>query len=139
MLAEFRGDGANGPISGASVLPNTSETGIDKLAIQYQANGPSATVEFYSLPLEGEWMGVEDVAQDMFSIYPNPVMNTLFIQAKSPVQAVLIYDLNGRLQVQKMLNSSKEGIDVSQLNTGIYFVKLQLQNGKTKTTKLIKR
>jgi endonuclease I len=67
------------------------------------------------------------------SLYPNPVSTTLFISAtqKSPLGdlgVVEIYDISGKLQLSTTLHNlaqfSTKTIDVSQLNSGTYFIKI---------------
>ncbi len=139
VLAEFRGDSNKGPVVAAGILPNVTGTGFDKLSIQYQTIGATALVEFYTLPLEGESMSVEKEELVQLKLYPNPVINTLHIQAQTPVKSVETYNITGQLQIQKALDIDRTSLDVSQLTTGIYFVEVHLENGTVKQSKLIKR
>lgn len=67
-------------------------------------------------------------------IYPNPAKGIVNIQSTEEIKSVEIYSLSG----QKILTSFSGQVDVSHLSKGIYIVKIQLQNGKTETHKLIK-
>jgi uncharacterized protein YjdB len=63
------------------------------------------------------------------SVYPNPVdgeaFNLRFV-GQAPVEAQLyLFDLTGTLVHQQTLNSDRNTIDVSQLTTGVYLIKLQ--------------
>jgi|GEM_PF-269682 len=68
-------------------------------------------------------------------IYPNPANDFVNIESKEGVRSAEIYSLAG----QKILSSNSPKIDVSHLNTGIYLMKILLENGKTETQKLIKK
>ncbi len=68
-------------------------------------------------------------------IYPNPTSDFVNVVSKEEINSVEIYSLTG----QKILSSSSNKVSVSHLNNGIYLVKIQLQNGKTETQKLIKK
>ncbi len=61
-----------------------------------------------------------------FSIYPNPTTRTVFM---NKLTDVAIYDASGK---RVLVKRSTTEVDVSQLNTGIYF----LQNGEGETIKL---
>jgi hypothetical protein len=66
-------------------------------------------------------------------MYPNPLKgNNLFIktQQDSPIK---IYNVLGKLILSDTVNSSKNKIDVSSLQKGIYLIKVT--SGKSTTTK----
>ena len=72
-----------------------------------------------------------------FEIYPNPAKNKLFI--KSPNQNNLnleIFNLEGKSVAQHQLKNKRE-VNISNLNSGIYLVKIKAENGATSTQKLI--
>ena len=72
----------------------------------------------------------ENVAS--FNIYPNPVNDKLYIETLTPALTVEIYDIYGR--VQNLSNSATQqlsnSIDVTNLNSGVYFVKVRTENGE---------
>ena len=75
-------------------------------------------------------MGIDETSAG-FSIYPNPVQDKLYIEAEAEIEEVVVYDVYGRVQnlrnseTQKLRNS----IDVSNLNSGVYFVKIKTEEG----------
>lgn len=68
-------------------------------------------------------------------VYPNPATDFVNIESKENVNSIEIIGLSG----QKLLNSIAKQINVSHLNQGIYIVKVQLENGKVETHKLVKK
>ncbi|WP_406683285.1 T9SS type A sorting domain-containing protein [Seonamhaeicola sp. MEBiC1930] len=74
--------------------------------------------------------------QDLsFSVYPNPVSDVVTIrnsQLKSA--AATVYDLNGRALLSRSLDTLVSEINVSNLTSGIYLVKVETEN-----TKFVKR
>ena len=68
--------------------------------------------------------GVNDLAEDGFSIFPNPANDKIQITGYKFNSALnySIFDLSGRKIVEQRI--SKLEIDVSQLSRGIYFLKL---------------
>ncbi len=76
--------------------------------------------------------GVEEFASS-FNIYPNPVSDRLYIEALTQTLTqtltVEIYDVYGRRQ--SMVNGQQSTvIDVSDLNSGVYFIKVVTENGE---------
>ena len=73
-----------------------------------------------------------EIAENNFNIYPNPVNDRLYIETESEIEEVVVYDVYGRVQnfrnseTQKLRNS----IDVSELNSGVYFVKVVTNDGE---------
>ena len=72
-----------------------------------------------------------------FSVYPNPVNNTLNISAGSTIDAVNIFDLTGREVLRATPNVDKTSLDVSSLNKGFYLLTVKSGNQEL-TTKLVK-
>ena len=65
------------------------------------------------------------------NLYPNPVQDKLYIEAETEIEEIVVYDVYGRVQnlrnseTQKLRNS----IDVSNLNSGIYFIQIKTEEG----------
>ena len=62
------------------------------------------------------------------NIYPNPVNDRLYIETEVEVREVVVYDVFGRQQTTD--NGQQTFIDVTNLNSGIYFVKVVAENGE---------
>ena len=120
------------------VLANTSLNGV---GIQ-NAILPAGTY-YFVISAAGEYTvdirlasDVEDDAaleenSTTFNIYPNPVNDRLFVDAETEIEEVVVYDIFGRQQVTE--TPSHQGnlsIDLSDLNSGIYFVKVKTENGE---------
>lgn len=88
--------------------------------------GNHGNYDYWIVKLSPEGLGVTDFDnQGAFSIYPNPVRNTLMISGISPNTKIMISGLNGEIIKEFTAKSSLESIDVSGLPAGVYFV-----NGK---------
>ncbi|WP_299012185.1 glycoside hydrolase family 9 protein [uncultured Polaribacter sp.] len=69
---------------------------------------------------------------DLIQLYPNPTKDKLFVNSGSrKIKNVSIYSIQGKLVFSANNNAQEQlkSIDVSNLNTGIYFVKLATDNG----------
>lgn len=82
------------------------------------------------------------VASEEFSaqiqLYPNPVNEVLHIQNNSAktIESVEVFSITGQLLFSRR---NSEEINMSQLNTGIYFVKLITSEGISVTKKVVKK
>ncbi|MEA3504649.1 MAG: T9SS type A sorting domain-containing protein [Bacteroidota bacterium] len=72
-------------------------------------------------------------------IYPNPGTDKLYIQSAFPVKEFQMNDINGRMVLKQHINSVTYGVDVSQLNSGIYLYQIIGIDGKIQRGKWIKR
>ena len=74
------------------------------------------------------------------SIYPNPTSGQLTVNSNEAIESVIIYDLSGRIVEMQNINAETTAhLNVAHLNSGIYFIKTQLLNNQTKTSKFIKQ
>jgi hypothetical protein len=82
-------------------------------------------------------LDVTKYAINSLVLHPNPVKNTVFIKGNTEsLTRIDIISING--QLIKTINSNFNRIDVSQLDTAIYFLKLYSAEGIT-TKRLIKQ
>lgn len=73
-----------------------------------------------------------------FSYYPNPVKNTLNIDAQNNIENVVMYNILGQEVLRTSPNSINSEVDMSALGTGAYFVKVTIA-GATQTVKILKQ
>jgi hypothetical protein len=76
-------------------------------------------------------LDINDITLDKFSIYPNPVVDKLHIESKNifEIKAVKIYTILGELVFSHKYKKEKNLIDLSSLNNGIYFMKIETKDG----------
>lgn len=75
------------------------------------------------------WNTSQDPKPKGPSFYPNPSEDFLFVQRLREVQArYMIYDLRGRQVDQQIQTGTLHSLDVSNLSSGIYFIKTQDKN-----------
>lgn len=72
------------------------------------------------------------------SLYPNPVKNELYLKTTTIIERLEIYSITGELVKQEstLINASK--INVENLVSGVYFLKLMTDEGVISTHKIIK-
>ena len=95
-------------------------------------NGKETSDESEEVCVKTLGEGVEE-HETSFNIYPNPVSDKLYIETltqtltQTQTQTVEIYDAFGRLQ--STVNGQQSMVDVSNLNSGVYFVKVVTNEG----------
>lgn len=83
-------------------------------------------------------LGLEEIENSSFTLYPNPVKNELSIQTDLQIEQIEIQNLEGKNLVSLVeLNNSKT-ISVNHLNSGVYLCKLTLIDGKMEVIKFVK-
>ncbi|WP_397362510.1 T9SS type A sorting domain-containing protein [Olleya sp. R77988] len=73
----------------------------------------------------------------LFSYYPNPVNNTLTLKAEKKISNISVYNMIGQEVYKNIPNSVNNILDMSNLQSGAYFVKVTIDN-VTETVKVIK-
>jgi ASPIC and UnbV/FG-GAP-like repeat/Secretion system C-terminal sorting domain len=80
--------------------------------------------------VEGFVVGLNEESNVALKVYPIPTDNFLFVDLKpnaNEVGLAVIYDLSGKLVLESIV--SKNGIDVSAIESGFYFVKVKTREG----------
>jgi hypothetical protein len=65
-------------------------------------------------------------------LYPNPVENILIVDLGSITEkaTIKIYDMNGRIVIERIANSGMNRFNTNKLPSGLYFVKITDSNGQ---------
>ncbi len=106
----------------------------------YEYEGDSTTIYLYSsdsgvniyfLKVEPLTTSVKpiDIMQEV-RVYPNPATDKVFVNVKKATQ-VAIYNLSGSMVKSRLIESSSDFIDVSDLQSGMYIIKSQMSNDFT--------
>lgn len=100
-------------------------------------NGAPQYAEGWMLYLDDLILGTPDVSDNAISSYPNPVRDILHLTSKENINSVEIYTMTGQQVSSNTTNDSNTEIDLSELSSGIYVVKMATDNG-IKNLKVIK-
>ena len=94
----------------------------------------------FSEILNTEWEKVEQILNvqhqtsnlNRISIYPNPATNELNLKLpnSSSINVVSILDFQGRIMMEKPLEKNEHSIDVSELPSGVYLLRVQSNDSK---------
>ncbi|MCB9260774.1 MAG: T9SS type A sorting domain-containing protein [Flavobacteriales bacterium] len=116
---------ANIKLQVSSLLINRGT--INPISLETTTNANNlATANIIWYDKHGWGVGVEEVAQNGLSVYPNPAsslvkVSSLFVSNSS--SKIKIVDLQGRVVLEKELDSTNS-VDVSSLNAGMYVVEV---------------
>lgn len=111
----------------------------------YTGPGSTATTEVQGkkykaiLTLIAQNLGVADARTvGDASITPNPASDFVTIKTKLTIDSVDILDLNGR-KVLNNLSLNDDKIDIRELSSGVYMLKINYKEGLSTTKKIIKK
>lgn len=76
--------------------------------------------------------------ENSFRIFPQPTNDYLTVSSLKQTKSYEIYNIEGRLLVGKEENNTNLKINVSHLNSGLYFLKLNFSDNTWTTNKFIK-
>jgi hypothetical protein len=104
------------------------------LVLIYASN--AAEFEFFVYPDES--LSVESFTIETFKYYPNPVVNTLTVEAKKTISNVSVLNIVGQQVLMDSPDSRKSTINMNELKDGVYFVTVTI-GGSQETFKVIKK
>ena len=112
----------------AYVIGTNQETTFEFYVVAFNDETESDPSEIYTVVVEDD--AIEEV-NTSFNVYPNPVNDKLVIETEEIVKEVVVYDVFGRHQDNKTTRQQVNlSIDVTNLNSGVYFVKVVTENGE---------
>ncbi len=158
------GTGTGAIVNGAFVNWGGKSNGAAKEPDNYLSNQNAAGIALASWPygIAGEWNDI-DMANTLYyvieydsssttgfnnlsnpksdvCIYPNPATKTLSIsshQTNNRISAIEVYNTVGTLAKKETeISDTRISLDVTEINTGIYFVNIQFENGDVLTRKV---
>ena len=88
--------------------------------------GSKVTGEIFSLVMDnsGYPLNVDEVNVAGSSIYPNPASDFVMIETENETE-VKIYSVSGQMVLRHNVSEGTNTIDVSKLNSGIYFIDVE--------------
>lgn len=109
-------------------IDNVVFPGFGRMAQQDTIDNPGVGIVNFVMPTAN------------IAVYPNPTSGQLTVSSNEAIRNITIYDLSGRLVESVNVNADTQvNLNVARLNSGVYFIKTQLENQQTKTSKFIKQ
>jgi hypothetical protein len=131
----------NDDVSGSSFKAEITTTLVDQQEYYIQVDGgpPSGTVGTFDIGVFGPTLSVDTINDEVaLSYFPNPVKDKLTLKAQQNIQNVSVYNMLGQEVMRAKMNVQRGDLDMSSLQAGPYFVKVNI-NGKVETLKIIKK
>ncbi|MNL05164.1 hypothetical protein D3C87_1257470 [compost metagenome] len=113
-------------VNGTTYYASQTIKGIEsknRLAVTAKLNGSLSTPDFVLAN---------------FRYFPNPVLHNLTISNSSIIDEVEVFSVSGKSILSKKVNSEHSEIDLSNVSSGVYLLKVKSE-GKTKTVKIMKK
>lgn len=89
--------------------------------------------------LNGEPIGIGNSMQSEVEIYPNPFTDWINIDIKNKIEKVEIFNFIGKKIMEQNLDLSNQKIILSELKSGIYFLKITDENRRIQTITIVKK
>ena len=110
------------------VWSSAEEIPFDPTTSAITAKETSNVVPSVKFAFEGD--AIEEMTSTSLLVYPNPVNDRLYIEAEVEIEEVVVYDVYGRQQELSAISGQQSVVDVTSLNSGVYFVKVVTRNGE---------
>jgi subtilisin-like proprotein convertase family protein len=122
------------PAQSLADLNNKSALGEWKLIVNDNVENNGGQVTGFSLAFcrLDQNLGLNTIKSSDFSIYPNPTRSSLNVNLNTDFvegSIISVIDLQGRVISNVKVNDSSTTIDVSNLQTGVYIVKIDSTKG----------
>ena len=86
--------------------------------------------------------GFEELINDKFSVYPNPTDRFINVELTTDIQSecrIDLYDVFGQLMSSTVITDTRAMIDLSEMASGIYFLKVVTEGNILETTLITKQ
>jgi len=80
---------------------------------------------------------IEELAGIPINVYPNPATDVLNIETDMDIESVTILNTTGQIVFQDQVNQNGTSIDLSNLQKGIYFVRMESEGELLSTKKIM--
>jgi len=99
-----------------------------ELVVFIQDANTKEVMNSYSVNL-GQVVGVAEMGEQYSRIYPNPATDKVSIESESTLKNISIFNINGQKVYEMALDQNNVDLNVDQLETGIYMIRLETESG----------
>lgn len=111
----------------------TQNVNGQSVAIWTEERNGTSNAYAQNFVVEQETAGTKELEEIKIEVYPNPTNGIVHLKLSTPIKSAEVLSLSGQLLIS--LNKV-DTIDLSFLNSGIYVLKLETQDGRVKTTRI---
>ena len=103
-------------------------------------NGTESGVQQQTITInDDETLGVTNFDINNFKYFPNPVEDILTISYNKNIESIAVYNLTGQEIMIQKVNSDNAKLDFSSFSTGTYLMNVFVEDGSSKTIKVIRK
>jgi N-acetyl-anhydromuramyl-L-alanine amidase AmpD len=123
----YEGNSVYAPVIGiydGTTIPSTININGGSVLVEFRTDCATTSAGF-DIAWNAVITGVNELEEDYFNLYPNPVKDQLILQFSAVNSgSVLITDITGKLVKEKSFNSTKKlTISVNEISNGVYLLK----------------
>jgi len=94
--------------------------------------------DYYDNNIKEQVVGITHIEQSKnVNIYPNPIQDQIIIESALHFKLVELYDMNGKLLIQKLDNPNTIQINQSTIDRGVYILKLTTSDSVSFNQKIV--
>ncbi|MDR1563048.1 MAG: CotH kinase family protein [Dysgonamonadaceae bacterium] len=109
------------------------------VAGQSVAHYPDGTGELkVGKPTKNTPNAIKSIGETSLRVYPNPVVESLTVEAESPITSIVISDISGRTVISIAGNGINQSVSTARLTSGIYLLTVETEQGRA-VKKIIKK
>lgn len=110
----------------------------DNTGLNIALSSYTSVIEISEYATAYYYLGNISFINSIGTIYPNPFSTTFSINTTENISEYSVFDISGKQTIKSYTKSDLDN-QTSKLVSGIYFLKLQFENGKNTNYKLIKK
>jgi hypothetical protein len=85
------------------------------------------------------YVGIDELGQMLFTCYPNPFSDQLFISSDMLIASYVITDVSGKIvAVQDGLSTNRHNIPLEFVSSGAYTIRIHTHSGRIATARIIR-
>lgn len=120
--------------TGTITAPADAPTGMHIMRVRMMWNNPPVPcglqaygeIEDYSVDV---LVGIEELDASLFQVFPNPANEQINVRSSIELNRIQIISISGQLVFDEKVNTMDYQIDVSDFVSGMYFIKLETDEG----------
>lgn len=129
---------AGGTINSSVIAFNWYKAGVThELANVSNITGSSTSQSAYYTSVPAN-LGLEESELINLLMFPNPTNGTIFINSDEVISKIEVYQLSGELAMEQTVNDHASEVSLSELNAGMYLVKVYGNNGAVSVKRISK-
>lgn len=115
--------------------------GVNMITAAYSAGFSTPRVEcrYYVLPRDSHAIGIAENENSTVSVYPNPFEDNITVEATEPVTTAVIYNVQGQVVASKAVRMGANVVELNNLTSGIYMLRLYNDNQLVGTAKVVRK